>query len=116
MINVYDLRYSENPFECPGLLIGIGSAIGLLALIAIAAIICYAYGKNRILQQSKNGPNSMKSQQHDQGLNDHYPNRRKRPFSFAIFPRFARWTNRNHVRKIEVSCEMQSNEYTPNHF
>ncbi len=45
VINVYDLRYGENPFDCPVMLIGIGVGLGILAFIFIASIICYACGK-----------------------------------------------------------------------
>ena len=44
-INVYDLRYSENPFDCPMMLIGLGIGLGMLGIVAIAAICCYTYGK-----------------------------------------------------------------------
>ena len=56
-INVYDLRYSENPFECPEMLIGLGVGIAVLALIAIAAICCYACGKYRSQRTEKYYPN-----------------------------------------------------------
>ncbi len=47
IINVYDLHYSENPFDCPEILVGVGVSLALLALGAIAAICCYTCGKYR---------------------------------------------------------------------
>ncbi len=44
---MYDLRYSENPFDCPEILVGVGVSLTLLALGAIAAICCYTCGKYR---------------------------------------------------------------------
>ncbi len=73
MINVYDLKYSENPFECPGMLIGLGAGIGLLALLAIAGLLCYACGKYR-----------------GREVDDHYPNRGKQQFSLRMLSQYFR--------------------------
>ncbi len=43
---MYSLRYSGNPFDCPGMLIGLGVVLGMLGLIAIAAICCFTCGKH----------------------------------------------------------------------
>ena len=87
-INVYDLRYSKNPFECPVMLIGLCIGIGVLALIAIAAICCYACGKYRTQksQGSQHAEHHQESQSSQVG--EHYPNRRKRPFSGRMLSLF----------------------------
>ncbi len=46
-VNIYDLRYSENPFECPGMLICLGVVLALFVLIVTAAICHYIYAKYR---------------------------------------------------------------------
>ncbi len=51
--NVYDLQYSDNPLDCPEMLLGLGVGLGMLGILAIAAICCYACGKHRTQQATQ---------------------------------------------------------------
>ena len=55
MIHVYNLRYSKNPFDCPEMLIGLGVGLGMLGIIVIIAICCYACGKYWRQRDNQNG-------------------------------------------------------------
>ncbi len=50
---MYDLRYSENPFDCPEMLIGLGVVLGMLGIAVITAICCYTCGKYRTQKNKK---------------------------------------------------------------
>ncbi len=47
LINVFDLKYTNNPFNCKTLLLGIGGSLSVIAFIAIAAICCFHCGREK---------------------------------------------------------------------
>ena len=63
------------------MLIGLGVGIGVLALIAIAAICCYACGKYRSQRTEK-----------------YYPNRQTRNLSLKFFPKFGKTSGKHHAQ------------------
>ncbi len=75
-INVFDLKYSTNPFDCKVLMFWICGGIAALALIAIFALCVYRCGKERG-NKSKNGQHNTQERPWCAGDNFpqtwHYP-------------------------------------------
>ncbi len=115
VINVYDLRYSKNPFDCPAMLIGIGLCLGVLAVILIAAIICYNLGKQwkqKFITRRKFKPNNSVEMQQSYPKESTLANE-KIKWKYPTMPREespVRLERTNHIDENHYSHRIQMSE------